>query len=150
MSIEKNIELIKQYSELQYEIIKILYLHGLRISEVLDISIYDHIKEDIWLIRVKKGGDNTTITISNWKKILMLSGGLNGKLFGSINRQTIHRTCVKYSLTIKKKNSVKNATTHSFRNNNAKLLMQKFGSSEIVKDIMNHKSKKSQETYLKN
>lgn len=140
---------IKEYDELAYYVIMLLDRHGMRVSEVLDIEINDRIKQDLFLVKAKKNGQNFKISIQEWERILNLSNGTKGYLFGSLSRFKIYRVCKKFNIFVQKEDNINRAVTHSFRHNFAKDIHGKYKDENVTKDMLNHKSKSAQKFYLK-
>lgn len=148
-AINKDIELIKNYNELIYLVALLQFRSGARISEILNIEIVDILDNNLVFIKALKGGNNYTLFVPEVDRIRQLSSSLNGKLFGSLNKSSVHRTYVKFGIIEQNKNNKNRTTTHLFRRLRAKEVHKKFDNEIYTKDILHHKSKKSQSFYLK-
>ena len=144
-----NIAPVKAYNELVYYIMELQQIYGLRISEVLGLKESDRIAGNSFYCKILKNGVDKVIIINNIDRILKLSNATGGFIFGSVNSTTVHRCCLKFGLFINKAGRKRRATTHVFRNEFANKIHTQFNDVNITKDLLSHKSKKSQEYYVK-
>lgn len=141
--------LLRLYSVPQYHIIRLLAISGARCSEILNLTWNDVTPRGCLFVKGLKHSRGFTIDYPCIHEMLRYRAADNDKIFGTITRITIHRTCIKFGLYISGDHQRNKKTTHSFRHNKAKDFDNLVLSDREKADILNHNSTKSQAYYFK-
>ena len=141
-----------------YVMMKLLYAGGIRISELINITINDIDENKIW-IRCGKGAKDRVVLINSctlqlidryidlWRNqinynktsVLFLS-----KYGHKLNRQSVYKRVVKWGRTLK----LSWVTPHSFRHAYATHLLQNGMSLPVLQHLLGHKAISSTDRYL--
>ena len=137
----------KNNNRLLHYIIRLTYIQGLRISEVLNINYNNITNEGEVLILGLKGSDNKIIYDSYTAEYLKKCKRIKFNPFETINRYTVYRDFIKLNLIYKSSSSSKNSVTHSLRHMKAKELRSSGIPEEEIKRFLGHKNIRNTNRY---
>ena len=129
--------------------VELMYLHGLRISEVLSINLRNVSKSGTIKVQGSKGSSDRFVrgVIFNdfWKK----SAGRTIIVGEDYSRWYFYRTMKKAGIVLKKKNGVNSKVTHALRHLYAQEVQGIDDNKENITTALGHKSKDSRRFYEK-
>lgn len=128
-------------------IYKLQSLHGLRISEVLNLKSSDIIGRNKLLIRGLKGSGNRIIVVEFIDELKDLSTHYNGLVFNGISRYFIYREYKKMGIGIAFNSSKKMAITHAPRHQYISELSNAGVNIVDIQHNLQHKSVSSTKHY---
>jgi integrase len=130
-------------------LVSLQHQHGLRISEVLNISPNDITRQGNIIIRTLKKGENRIVTPIIGLAYFIDCKRYNIYPFQDFDRFMIYRIYKKAGIVYKGKGNSKNSVTHAFRHLNTLSLKNDNIDKDIIKKSLGHKSEKTQSEYGK-
>lgn len=134
-------------SETDKAVIEIMFLYGLRISEVLAINSNSINSRNQIMIKGLKGSNNRLITpvysVSYWQKVKtynLQDHTINGRFY-------YYRLFKKLGFSTMAPGNKKKSVTHSFRHNFITEIMKETENIEIAKELIGHKNSNSTKYY---
>lgn len=135
-------------SDADKAVIELLYLNGLRISEVLALTYNDIRSDGSLFIRGLKGSSNRIVYTRNQYSCLSVSISSNELIFHNYNRFYFHRLFKRLGIYQPSVGSDKMIVTHIFRHNYISQLQKDFNDLELTRKSVGHRSEKSTLHYI--
>lgn len=145
----QSIRAIKAKNPIIHAIAEIQLMHGVRVSEVLQIKGVDLIYPDKAKIVGLKGSENRIINLGECSDYLMRLRGKNVLVFQDVSRFYVYREYKKMGFSLKFAGRSKASVTHLFRHLVIKNLKNNNITTNESKKFIGHKSEKSTEIYEK-
>lgn len=130
-------------------VIELLYLYGLRVSELLSVLPTDVAESGHILIRGSKGSGNRFILSLYFKDFWQRNLKYSLPLSQYFSRFYFYRLFKKLGFYSKYGNNVNMSVTHYFRHQLVLSLQEQGFSKEMISEFIRHKSTKSIEYYVK-
>lgn len=140
---------LKAMSQEIYSIVVALEVTGCRISELINIKVYDINKNGQFKIKGLKGSADRLFTILEIRDYLIMCRINRCDPFGTFSRFYYYRLFKKMGIGTVYGNSTKASVTHSFRHEYIVNLNELDSSNELVKSNVGHKNIKNTEYYAK-
>lgn len=129
-------------------IIEVLYLSGCRVTQALSIKPNNISLNGKIQIKAAKGGKDTLCNPIHFKEFWINYRDGNSCFDNFINRFFIYRVCKNIGAVYKSKNNIKASVTHSFRHSLANELNLIEKDSNLISDVLGHKSLKTKKYYI--
>ena len=129
-------------------IISLQYEHGLRISEVLNLTWDSYLGENRLVLKSSKKSDNRVLWFSDkWQYLALCKvNAINPFLY--ISRFAVHRFYKKNGLYVPASASHKGVSTHLFRHHLASKLHSSNVEGDLISDVLRHKNKENKKFYI--
>jgi integrase len=138
----------KQLAQVLRCVIELQFLHGLRISEVLNITSLDITRNGRIRIKGLKGSFDRFVVSSNFTEFWTVTGQHLLPLSTTYSRFYFYREYKKLGIGAHFGNSLNKSVTHYFRHAVALDSQEKFENLTDTKMVLGHKSIKSTEKYV--
>lgn len=136
------------YSPIQYIAYIALLRSGGRVSEILSIRWAEVIENRYCFVHGLKKSRNYTIDLPECDYLKHYTSVDSLYIFGTLNRATLHRTCIKFGLYIKINSHKSKTVLHLPRHQKADRYSNLNLTDREKADILNHNSTSSQKYYF--
>lgn len=147
-----SIEKVRADKTLPKELIVFIvfqFEHGLRVSELINISHEDITKIGDVVLKSSKGSNNKVLNGGEFRGYFVQCKKAFKNPFNTYNRFFIYRLYKKYGISFQSEKSSKLSVTHAFRHIHAQSLREENQSNDILAEKLRHKNSNNSKIYGK-
>ena len=149
-SLLSKIDKLKMLDLKLYYIAQIQFEQGLRISEVLNLRVYDLMPSGHFYIKSAKGSNNRVYFVASVANYFITCKKNGVDPFANYNRFFVYRQYKKLGIDFYNSKTCKHSVTHAFRHIIANEIYKNVDDTETVSDFLRHKNKENYKYYVDN